>query len=227
MTNEINEVARTLTVSNVLATKVQRITFTGRFYDVFDHPQKKARWFVFGQSSSGKSSFVMQLIKEFAQTEKTLLVSLEEALDDGDLQDRLRMFQMQDVSKKFQLVADNLEELTIRLKRRGSAQVIVIDSAPYLFMGKTFADYLNFTKQFRHKTLVFIGHAKGQLPKTELEERIMYDANQKVLVSGYVATNKGRRFGPHATQFIVWQKGYEDLHGINTKETKDENTSDS
>ena len=209
-----NNLSRTLTVSNVLSTKVQRIKFTGRFYDVFDNPQKKARWFVFGQSSSGKSSFVMQLIKEFAKTEKTLLVSLEEDLDDGDLQDRLRMFQMQDVSRNFNMVADNLEELTERLKRRGSAQVVVVDSAPYLFMGKTFADYLSFTKQFRDKTLVFIGHAKGQLPKTELEERIMYDANQKVLVSGYVATNKGRKFGPYATQYVVWQKGYEDLNGV-------------
>lgn len=206
---------RALTVSNVLATKVERIEFKGRFYDVFGHPQKKARWFVFGLSSSGKSSFVMQLVKEFALTEKTLLVSLEEDLDDGDLQDRLRLFNMHDNSKNFQLVDDNLEELTERLERRNSPQVIVIDSAPYLFMGRTFYDYLAFTKKFRHKTLVFIGHAKGQLPKTEIEERIMYDANQKVIVSGYLATNKGRKFGPHATQFVVWQKGYEDLHGMN------------
>lgn len=219
--NEKNKLARALTVANVITTEVQRIKFTGRFYDVFDHPQKKARWFVFGQSSSGKSSFVMQLIKEFAKTEKTLLVSLEEDLDDGDLQDRLRMFNMQDVSKNFQLVADSYEELTQRLERRGSAQVVVIDSAPYFFMGKTFADYLQFTKRYRHKTLVFIGHARGQLPKTELEERIMYDANQKVIVSGYVATNKGRKFGPHATQYVVWQKGYEDLHGA--KQENDEN----
>lgn len=219
-----SKLPRALTVSNVIATEVQRIIFSGRFYDVFGHPQKKARWFVFGQSSSGKSSFVMQLIKEFAQTEKTLLVSLEEDLDDGDLQDRLRIFQMQDVSKKLQLVSDSLEELTERLEKRNSAQVIVIDSAPYFFMGKTFTDYLLFTKKFRHKTLVFIGHARGQLPKTELEERIMYDANQKVLVSGYVATNKGRKFGPHATQYIVWEKGYEDLHGITPKTEEHENT---
>lgn len=218
--NEKNKLARALTVANVITTEVQRIKFTGRFYDVFDHPQKKARWFVFGQSSSGKSSFVMQLIKEFAKTEKTLLVSLEEDLDDGDLQDRLRMFNMQDVSKNFQLVADNYEELTQRLERRGSAQVVVIDSAPYFFMGKTFADYLQFTKRYRHKTLVFIGHARGQLPKTELEERIMYDANQKVIVSGYVATNKGRKFGPNDNQFIVWEHGFRKLHGA--KQENDE-----
>lgn len=202
-----------LSVSNIRNTKVERIKFSGRFYDVFDHPQKKARWLVWGQSSSGKSSFVMQLAKEFAQTEKTWLVTLEEDRDDGNLQDRINLFQMHDVDKNFKIIDDNLEELTERLQQRGSAQVIIIDSAWYLFMGYTLADYFEFTKKFRHKTLVFIGHAKGQLPKSDLEDRIMYDATQKVLVSGYAAINKGRKFGPHAKQFVVWQKGYEDLHG--------------
>lgn len=212
---------RALTVSNVLATKVERITFTGRFYDVFGHPQKKGRWFVFGQSSSGKSSFVMQLTKEFATTEKTLLVSKEEDLDDDNLKDRLNMFHMQDVRNNFQMCEDNLEELDKRLEMRNSAQVVIIDSAMYLFMGYTFQDYWNFTRKHRNKTLVFIGHASGQLPKTDFEVRIMYDATQKILVNGYVATNKGRKFGPGNPQYIVWQKGYEDLHGItNDKENQ-------
>lgn len=211
-----------LSVSSIRATKVVRIKFSGRFYDVFDNPQKKARWLVWGQSSSGKSSFVMQLAKEFAKTEKTWLVTLEEDRDDGDLQDRINLFNMHDVSSNFKIIDDNLEELTQRLQQRNSAQVIIIDSATYLFRGYKLSDYFEFTKLFRHKTLVFIGHAKGQLPKTDLEEQIMYDANQKVLVSGYVATNKGRKFGPHSKQFVVWAKGYEDLHGTQNQ-TSDEN----
>lgn len=205
---------RALTVANVLSIKIEIIKFTGRFHDVFGHPQKKSRWFIYGMSSSGKSSFVMQLTKEFAQEEKTLLVSLEESLDDENLQDRLKLFNMQDVSKNLTIVDDNLEELDERLSKRNSPQVIVIDSAPYLLMGYTFNDYFNFSRKFQDKTLVFIGHATGQQPATPLELRIMYDATQKVLVSGYIATNKGRKYGPNATQYIIWQKGYENLHGI-------------
>lgn len=207
---------RALTVANILAIKIAIILFKGRFFDVFGNPQKKARWFIWGQSSSGKSSFVMQLIKEFAQTEKTILVSLEEALDDENLQDRLKLFKMHDESKNFTIVDDNLEELDERLSKRNSPQVVVIDSAPYFFMGYTFNDYIDFTRKHKEKTLIFIGHANGQQPKSELEQKIMFDATQKVIVSGYVATNKGRKFGLHATQFVVWQKGYEDLHGTNT-----------
>ncbi|PXY44489.1 P-loop NTPase family protein [Flavobacterium hydrophilum] len=204
---------RALTVSNVLSVIISCIKFTGRFFDVFGNPQKKGRWFIWGDSSSGKSSFVMQLIKEFAKTEKTILVSKEEDLDDENLQDRLKLFQMQDVAKNFSLVDDSLDQLTERLSRRNSAQVVVIDSVSYFFMGYTFEDYLNFRKRFKDKTLVFIGHAKGQNPKTDFEDRIKFDATQKVVVSGYLATNKGRKYGPHATQYVVWQKGYEDLHG--------------
>lgn len=204
---------RALTVSNVLSVIVSCIKFTGRFFDVFGHPQKKGRWFIWGDSSSGKSSFIMQLIKEFAKTEKTILVSREEDLDDENLQDRLKLFQMQDVANNFSLVDDTLEQLIERLSRRNSAQVVVIDSVAYFFMGYSFEDYLNFRRRFKHKTLVFVGHGKGQNPKTEFEDRIKFDATQKVVVSGYLATNKGRKYGPNATQFVVWQKGYQDLHG--------------
>ncbi|MCP1997273.1 bifunctional adenosylcobinamide kinase/adenosylcobinamide-phosphate guanylyltransferase [Flavobacterium sp. HSC-61S13] len=214
---------RALTVANILATKIERIVFKGRFYDVFDHPQKKGRWLVWGLSSSGKSSFVMQLAKEFSETEKTLLVTLEEAVDDENLQDRLRLFQMQDVKKNFSIVDDNLEELSERLRKRNSPQVVVIDSAVYFFLEYTFSDYLKFTREFKNKTIIFTAHANGQWPKSELEMKIMYDATQKVLVSGYLATNKGRKYGPHSTQYVVWQKGYEDLHG-RKKDNQDENT---
>lgn len=211
----MDKLKRALTVSNVLSATVSRINFTGRFFDVFGHPQKKGRWFIWGDSSSGKSSFIMQLIKAFAKTEKTILVSKEEDLEplDENLQDRLKLFQMQDVANNFSLVDDSLEQLTERLERRNSAQVVVIDSVSYFFMGYSFEDYLNFRRRFKHKTLVFIGHAKGQNPKTDFEDRIKFDATQKVVVSGYIATNKGRKFGPNATQYVVWQKGYEDLHG--------------
>lgn len=210
---------RALTVSNVLSVIVSVIKFTGRFFDVFGHPQKKGRWFIWGDSSSGKSSFIMQLIKEFARTEKTILVSREEDLDDENLQDRLKLFQMQDVANNFSLVDDTLEQLTERLSRRNSAQVVFIDSVAYFFMSYTFEDYLNFRRKFKHKTLVFVGHGKGQNPKTEFEDRIKFDATQKVVVSGYLATNKGRKYGPHATQYVVWEKGYQDLHGQHSKTT--------
>ncbi|MHC5309832.1 AAA family ATPase [Myroides sp. LJL116] len=214
---------RASTISNIISTKIERIKFTGRFYDVFGHPQRKGRWFIYGPSGSGKSSFVMQLLKEFARTEKTLLVSKEEGLDDENLQSRVKTFQMQDVASNIAIVEDNLTELDRRLSKRGSAQIIFIDSAMYLF--SSYEEYLQFTRKYADKLFVVIGHGKGMQPRTEFEHSINFDATQKVVVSGYVATNKGRKYGPLSTQYIVWQKGYEDLHGVtNSKMNDDEDT---
>lgn len=206
---------RALTVQNVLDFRSTKIQFKGRFYDVFGHPQNKGRWFVFGNSGSGKSSFMMQLAKEFARSEKVLYNFLEEDLDDDNVQDRLTLFKMHDVAKNFNMVSEPIEVLTERLKMRNSAQVIIIDSAAYFFRGFTFDKFIEFTRQFPKKLFVFTGHGKGKQPRTEFETSIYFDATQKVFINGYLATNKGRKYGPNNKFFIVWQKGFEDLQGKN------------
>lgn len=213
-----SKVKRALTVQNVLDKKVETIQFSGRFLDVFGNPQSKGRWFIWGQSGSGKSSFVMQLAKAFAATQKTLYVFLEEDLDDENVHDRLRLHRMHDVKKNFNLCEDNLDDLKSRLKMRDSAQVIIIDSAMYFFRGYSYDDYIAFTRSFPKKLFVFTAHAKGAHPRTEFEVSINYDATQKIYVEGYLATNKGRKYGEVSKQYIIWQKGFDDLRG---KENKD------
>ena len=206
---------RALTVQNVLDYKSTKIQFKGRFYDVFGHPQSKGRWIVVGNSGSGKSSFMMQLAKEFARSEKVLYNFLEEDLDDDNVQDRLTLFKMHDVAHNFNMVSEPIEVLTERLKMRNSAQVVIIDSAMYFFRGYTFDKFIEFTRQFPKKLFVFTAHGKGAHPRTEFETSIYYDATQKVFVNGFLATNKGRKYGPNGKFFIVWQKGFEDLQGKN------------
>lgn len=214
---------KVLSVTDVTSIKIEQIKFSGRFYDVFGNPQNKGRWFIWGSSGSGKSSFIMQLTKEFSQTHKTLLVSNEEERTDEAFQDRFNLFHMQDVKSNLQIIdKESLEDLTERLKKRNSAQVVIIDSVPYMFLykGKTIADYFQFIEDFKDKLIIFIGHAEGKNPATEFEKRVMYDATQKVFVSGYVATNKGRKFGPNSNQFIIWKKGYDDLMGAKNIESQ-------
>ncbi|MDK7376077.1 hypothetical protein QP519_11095 [Weeksella virosa] len=207
------KVRRALTVQNVLDFTSTKIEFTGKFYDVFGHPQNKGRWIVVGNSGSGKSSFMMQLAKEFAKTEKVLYNFLEEDLDDDNVQDRLRLFRMHDVTNNFSMVSERIDLLTERLKKRNSAQVVIIDSAIYFFRGHPFEKFLEFTRQFPKKLFVFTAHGKGTQPRTEFETSIYYDATQKIFINGFLATNKGRKYGPNGKFFIIWQRGYEDLQG--------------
>lgn len=211
----MTKIKRALTVQNVLDFKSEKIKFKGRFYDVFGHPQNKGRWIVVGNSGSGKSSFMMQLAKEFARSEKVLYNFLEEDLDDDNVQERLVLFKMHDVTKNFTMVSEPIEVFTKRLKMRNSAQVVIIDSAMYFFRGYTFDKFLEFTRMFPKKLFVFTAHGKGSQPRTEFENSIYFDATQKIFVNGFLATNKGRKYGPNAKFYIVWQKGFEDLQGIN------------
>ena len=95
---------KVLSVTDVTSIKIEQIKFSGRFYDVFGNPQNKGRWFIWGSSGSGKSSFIMQLTKEFSQTHKTLLVSNEEERTDEAFQDRFNLFHMQDVKSNLQII---------------------------------------------------------------------------------------------------------------------------
>lgn len=214
---------KVLSVTDVTSTKAKHIRFTGEFFDVFGNPQNRGRWFVWGESGSGKSSFIFQLLKEFARTEKTLLVTNEEERSDEAFQDRFNLFNMHDVKDNLQIIdKESLEDLSERLKRRNSPRVVIIDSVPYMFIykGLTLQHYFDFVDGFPDKLIVFIAHADGKKPASEFEKRVMYDATQKVFVSGYVATNKGRKFGPYSKQLIIWKKGYEDLMGAKNIEAK-------
>jgi predicted PilT family ATPase len=63
---------KALNVANILNQKIERIQFKGEMYEAFKEPQNKGVWFVWGASASGKSTFLLQLAKEFAKTMNTV-----------------------------------------------------------------------------------------------------------------------------------------------------------
>lgn len=203
---------KALTVSNILGQKVHRINFTGDFHQAFGNPQSKGVWFCWGTSGSGKSSFVMALAKEFSRTVKCTYNLLEEDYDDEAVIERTRRLCMHDVEENFQLVQDDFESFCKRLDRRNSPNVVIIDSATYFF--KSYDQYLAFKKKYAQRKLIIItGHAKGSHPRSELELSIQFDAKQKIYTNGYLATSKGRIFGPNGGQFVIWPEGHERLRG--------------
>ncbi|MCI2229553.1 ATP-binding protein [Polaribacter sp. MSW13] len=202
---------RVLTVADITNQKVQRIPFEDEFLEVFGQPQNRGVWFVYGTSGSGKSTFIMQLAKEFSKYYKTLYDPLEEETDDSDFIERVALVNMQDVGSNFHAQQYDLDELNIYLEKRGSPKVVIIDSATYFF--KNWNEYLAFKNKWQTKKIIIvIGHAEGKNPRTELEKSIKYNAKMKVFVSGYLAINQGRTFGTKNT-FITWPEGYDKLRG--------------
>lgn len=209
------ELKKVLTVANIQNTKVERIPFEGEWYEAFKQPQNRGVWYVWGGSGSGKSSFAMQLAKAFAEHGKTLYNVLEEETDDSDFIDRTIQFQMQDVQHNFHAQRYTLKELNLYLEKRNSAHYIIIDSLPYFL--ENWQEYQVFKQKWAtKKVLVFIGHADGKNPSTDLQKKVMFDAKMKIFISGHLATCKGRTIGPNGGRFIVWQEGYEKARGSET-----------
>lgn len=214
---ETIKLKKLLTVANIQNTKVERIPFESEWYEAFKQPQNRGVWYVWGGSGSGKSSFAMQLAKELAKSGNVLYNVLEEETDDSDFIDRTVVFQMQDVKESFHAQRFSLQELDAYLEKRNSAHYIIIDSLPYFL--ESWQQYQIFKQKWAtKKVLVFIGHAEGKNPASELQKKVMYDAKMKIFVSGYLATCKGRTIGPNGGRFIVWQEGYDKVQGGNAFE---------
>ena len=202
---------KALTVANIQNQKVERLPFAGKWYQAFRKPQTKGVWFVWGDSGSGKSSFLMQLAKEFAKTEKTVYNLLEEEPDDSDYIERTELFMMNEVADNFLTVSYTYEELVAYLEKKGSPKRVFIDSITYFT--KKWEEYLELKRRFPDKIFVISGHADGKKPRAKIEEDIMYDAKMKIFIEGYLASCKGRTIGPNGGQFITYEEGYHKLRG--------------
>lgn len=203
---------KAFTVANIINQTIRRILFTGVWFQAFKQPQDKGVWLVWGTSGSGKSYFIMMLGKAMAQMGYSVFLNLcEEDMDDSDFIERVETLEMNDVKDNFLARTYNYEELVIYLKRKKSPKVVIIDSATYFF--ESFEQYKDFKKMFKEKIIIITAHARGEKPKFELEDRIMFDAKMKIFINGFLAICKGRTIGPNGGRFIVWQEGYENLRG--------------
>ncbi len=209
---------RALTVANIQNTKIERLGFSGAWYEAFGNPQNRGVWFVYGGSGSGKSIFAMQLAKNFATLGRTFYNLREEETDDSDFIERTELCQMQDVASNFNVQSYTLEELDTYLAKRNSPNYIIVDSLPYFL--NNWEAYRTFKQKWAtKKVIVFIGHAEGKNPSTDLQKRIMYDAKMKIFVSGYLAFCRGRTIGPNGGRYVIWQEGYDKLNGVGASQT--------
>lgn len=203
---------KALTVSNIVGQTINRVPFKGAFFQAFRLPQNKGVWFIWGGAGSGKSTFLMQLAKEFASCDLNVFYNLlEEETDDSDFVERTELVVMSDVKNNYLAGSYNYDQLCEYLDRRVSPEVVVIDSGIYFF--KSFDQYLEFKRKYKNKIIIISGHAQGGNPRSDLEKSFMFDAKQKVFVSGYLAACKGRTIGPNGGLFTIWEEGYNKLRG--------------
>ncbi len=197
-------VKRGLTLQNISDAKILRFDFKNEWFEAFGKPQRTNVWFVYGNTGHGKTSFILQLMKCLASFSKFLFVSYEEGEISAALQDGIKRLGMLEVNKKVLVVTDTIEELEIRLNKKKSHDIILIDSLEYTDF-RTIRQIRSFVLKYPKKLFIFIGQADGNKPMGKLGHDVLHYANQKIWVEGFRAICKGRSFGTKG-YYTIWEE---------------------
>lgn len=200
---------RAISNQNVLAARFEVAEFTGEYLASFGRPELRGTWIVWGDSSSGKTTFTLMLCKYLANFRRVAYNSLEQGLS-LSLQKAWERVGMGEAGSSIILLnKEELPELRARLSKRKSPEIIVIDSVQYLdgLNKKTFKDLKN---DFPDKLFVFICHEKNGNP-AGFGQTLRYDADIKIHVEGFKAFVTTRyedsEKGEGGADFIIWEQG--------------------
>ena len=135
--------------------QIPELPLTGEWEAAFGRPSRFERWFVDGESTSGKSTFVMLLAKKLCEFGRVEYISLEEGTNLSFKRRTIRL-QMCEVAGRFKVLTGvTMEELAKRLAKPKSANFVVIDSVQYT--GMTFAKIKTLLlDRFPRKSFIFV-----------------------------------------------------------------------
>jgi archaellum biogenesis ATPase FlaH len=179
---------------NIITQTFNIVPFEDDWRKAFGNPAYGRVWFIWGDSGSGKSSFAMQLFKQFCLFGNKCLYNTLEEFQTKSFQDRIKTFNMVEVRKSYNVVKEQIPDLAVRLRRERSADVIFIDSPQYLRIRKE--KLMDFLEEFSHKTIVFVSQSENGKERGQLATDIHFEAYMKIYIDKYVAYFKGREKVP-------------------------------
>jgi molybdopterin-guanine dinucleotide biosynthesis protein len=195
---------KALSINDIMRKSYDTLPFTGEWLEAFDEPERTGVWFIWGSSGNGKSTFAMQLCTELCRHGKVLYNSLEEG---SSLTFRKKIERLKDLidAGRFNIVSEGMDELSQRLRKRRSADFVIIDSFQYA--GINYEGYKKFKKENPDKLIIFISHADGKRPSGRAAKSVLFDASLKIWVEGFRATSLGRFIGGNGGTFTIWKQG--------------------
>ncbi len=204
---------RAISNKNVLTAKFEVAEFDGAFLASFGKPELRGAWIIYGGSGSGKTSFVMQVCKYLTRFRRVAYDSLEQGLS-LSLQKAWERVGMEEVGNRIILLnKESLKDLRLRLSKKQSPDVVVVDSVHY-WLGLKMSDYINLRNDYPDKLFIFVSHEKGGQPDGKLAQKIRYDSDIKIRVEGYKAFVTTRyevaERGEGGADFIIWEQGAQD-----------------
>lgn len=201
------KVPRAYSYEDIERIKFKEIQLNDEWKNHLGEPQLgNSHWLVYGGSGHGKTSYVMQIVKQICMLgQKVHYNTCEEGLKKG-FKMALKRNNMKGVSG-FNYHKETFEELSARLSRKRQAKIVVIDSVQYFFRKMRSEHYFKFINQFEDTTFIWISGADGKKPKGKIADDIYYDADIVVHVEDFMAKivkNRFEAYEPH----IIYQQGY-------------------
>lgn len=179
--------------------------FEGEWEAAFGRPDRTGTWIIWGESGNGKSTFVMKLAKYLCRWCTVSYDSLEESTG-LSFQNTLNRERMEEVNRKFKILdRESMDDLSERLSKRRSPDVVIIDSFQY--SGLTYASYKALKEKHRNKLLIFVSHCEGEKPEGRAAKKVAYDADVKIFVRGFRAISKGRFITKPGNHYTIWEEG--------------------
>lgn len=191
------------------AMKFKTIPLKGQLKALIGTPELKGSWIIWGTSGNGKSRLALQITKELAKFARVAYNSLEEG-QALSMQKAFTEVGMDEVSGKVVLLnAESIEDLKIRLQKRRSPRIVVIDSVQYT--GMNYKAYKELREDLPNHLFILISHAEGKEPAGRVAKQIRYDSFVKIHVEGYKATALSRYGG--GEDYIIWNEGHDKYWG--------------
>lgn len=197
------KIKQAYSVENVLAKKFHPMEFDGAWLNSLGCPDKSFSAIIWGGSSSGKTSFALQLAKYLTNFGRIAYNSLEEGVS-HTMHMAFKEHNLKACGRKFVLLdREPWPVMLERMKAHKAPQFLFVDSVQYTRADvQAYKELKELMKQ-KGKGLIFVSHAKGNEPKGALAEFIRYDVDIKIPVKGYRAFPEGRLNGG-GNFFDIW-----------------------
>jgi len=201
---------RALSVDNIMNMKFSVMEFDGEWMEAFGTPERSGSWIIWGKSGNGKTSFALQLSKYLTKFGRVAYNSLEEGAR-LSMRRALNDVRMAEVKKRIILLhKEPISELKVRLLKKKSPDIIIIDSIQY--SGLNASGWKELCEQFPKKLFIAISHEDGIMPAGRTGQSIRYYSDMKIRVEGFRAINVSRA-GTKTTYLTVWHQGAFDYWG--------------
>lgn len=180
-------------IHNVIDAKFKTLDFDGQWLDAIGKPEPTGSWIIYGAPKNGKTTFAMMLAKYISQFRRVAYNSVEEGLSLTIQMAMERTGMLEAGGRVVLLDKESVENLTARLDKHKSPDVIIIDSVQFLDL--KWSEYKKLKERYPTKLFIYISHVEGKQPEGNVARRIWRDANVAFRIEGFRAFPVGRYGG--------------------------------